>query len=733
VSDGATLQAYGRNASSYAEMVRAYEDDPQLAAFIGALPPGARVLDLGCGPGWAAARMAKAGLSVEATDAVPEMVEMAGAHPGVTARQASFDDIKQAVSGSGYQAVEIPDESEQDQDAAADEAKEQQRQWYRFVAAAALAVPVMIISMSGIEFAGKNWLLLAMTAVVLFGAGRGFFSAAWNALKHLRADMDTLIALGTGTAFLASIAGTLGWTEHVYFEAASMIVAFVLLGRFLEDRAKAKTSQAVRKLIGLQPKTAIVVREDGEHEIPISDVEVGDVVRVRPGERIPIDGSVRSGSSTVDESMITGEPAPVAKAESDQVVGGTINKTGSLEINAERVGSDTVLQQIVRMVQAAQGSKAPVARLADRVSSVFVPTVLAIAAITFVVWLMTPVEEPLRMALTCAVNVLIIACPCALGLATPTAIMVGTGRAAELGILIKGGEALETAHRLDTIVLDKTGTITAGTPSVTEVITTNGYEREELLRVAAAVESRSEHPLAEAIVQSAPEAQERVTVSEFNALEGLGCQAKLENQSVLIGSERLLRERDVQLNEIQEQAGQLKQAGNSLVYVAIDGQLAGLLAISDAIKPDAAEAVADFKDRGLHVIMLTGDNPETAGVVAEKVGIEDVKAEVLPGDKSGQVAARQEEGHVVGMVGDGINDAPALAQADVGIAIGSGTDIAIEAADITLMRSDLTSVVTAMDLSTAVMRTIRWNLFFAFIYNVLGIPIAAGVFYSLTG
>ena len=643
--------------------------------------------------------------------------------------------IKQAVESTGFQPVDLPTDESDELEAETLRRRNYRRQVIQLSIAALLAVPVMVISMLKLQFPGRDWVLMGLTAPVLFWAGRSFYTSAWNSLRHRAANMDTLIAMGTSVAFVASIAGTLGLWEHLYYEAAAMIVVFVLLGRLLEERAKAKTSQAVRKLIGLQPKTADVIRDGREQAVPIAEVIVGDTVIVRPGERIPVDGTVSSGTSTVDESMITGEPMPVVKNCDDEVIGGTINKTGSFQFTAQRVGQETVLQQIVRMVQAAQGSKAPVARLADTVSGYFVPAVLLIALVTFALWwLVNPNPDSLRMAITCAVSVLIIACPCALGLATPTAIMVGTGRAAELGILVKGGEALETAHRLDTIVLDKTGTITAGQPSVTDVVTADGFSRDRIIQMAASVERLSEHPLAAAIVEAAADEKlELEATSDFQNLEGRGCEAKLGDHQLLIGSPRLIHERNIDLGKLAEEADKLGGAGRTLVFVVVDQCAAGLIAISDAVKPGAAEAVTAMKSLGLNIVMLTGDSSSAAQAVAESVGIDRVFAEVLPQDKSRHVGQLQQEGRKVGMVGDGINDAPALAQADVGFAIGSGTDIAIETGDITLMRQDLSGIVTAIQLSHSVMRTIRRNLFFAFLYNTLGIPIAAGLLYPLTG
>lgn len=648
----------------------------------------------------------------------------------------------------------------------------------KLIVATALSLPVVVISMADLMFPGRNWLLMILSAPVVFWAGGSFFTSAWRSARHFVADMYTLIALGTGAAFAASVVVTVapdlalgsqaGHAEHamppVYYEAAAMITVFLLLGGLLEERARGKTSQAIQKLLGLQAKTASVIRDGQEQQIPIEEVLVGDLVIVRPGERIPVDGTVTEGRSLVDESMLTGEPLPVSKAVGDTVIGGTFNKSGSFQFRTEKVGRDTTLAQIVKLVRDAQGSKAPIARMADTISSYFVPAVLGIALVAFVVWMfVAPAGDAFRFALTCAVSVLIIACPCALGLATPTAIMVGTGKGAEFGVLIKSGAALETACKLDTIVLDKTGTITRGRPAVTDVIVADsGNEdtgfgirdsggnaaRAALLQLAASAELGSEHPLGEALVRQArDEGLALFSAVDFTALEGRGIRAVIRAQSqpasgghpppepstkiILIGNEPLLRESGIDPGHLVEQAAALANDGKTPVFIAVDGRAAGLIAIADPIKESSAAAIARLQGLGLELVMLTGDNRRTAEAVARRVGIREVWADVLPAQKSQKVADRQRAGKIVGMVGDGINDAPALAQADVGFAIGSGTDVAIEAADVTLIGSDLAGVVTALDLSRQTMRTIRQNLFFAFIYNVLGIPLAAGVLYPV--
>jgi Cu+-exporting ATPase len=638
---------------------------------------------------------------------------------------------------------------------------EYRQQKVRFLVALALTIPVAVLAMAGhlvpaledvMDFPGRVWLELVLTTPVLFWAGRGFYTGAWAAARHRSADMNTLVSLGTLSAYLYSVVATVapGWLSvgtgtdqgagahgiamsgGVYYESAAIIVTLILMGRLLEARARSKTSGAIRALIGLQPKTARVERDGVEQDIPVAELQLGDLVLVRPGEKVPVDGEVIEGASSVDESMLTGEPLPVRKKTGDTVIGATLNKTGSFRLRATRIGKDTVLQQIVRLVQEAQGSKAPIQRLADTIAGYFVPVVICIAIGTFVLWFdLAPPETRTTMALLTFVSVLIIACPCALGLATPTAIMVGTGRGAQSGILIKGGEALETAHKLTTIVLDKTGTITRGVPSVTDIVA-HGVDEATLLRLAAAAEAGSEHPLGESIVRSAEErGVTRVSASGFNAIPGYGIEATVEERSVLIGTARLLHDRGMEVDE--KASHQLAEEGKTPIFIAIDGAFAGVIAISDPIKEGSRGAIERLHALGLEVVMLTGDNKRTAEAIARQVGVDRVLAEILPEGKNEEIKKLQAQGKLVAMVGDGINDAPALAQANVGIAMGSGTDVAMEAADITLVRGDLNGVVSSIALSRATIANIKQNLFFAFIYNILGIPIAAGVLYPMTG
>ena len=525
----------------------------------------------------------------------------------------------------------------------------------------------------------------------------------------------------------------------VYFEAAGVIIALILLGRMLEARAKGQTGEAIRRLLRLQPKTARVIRKTGERQdeqdIPVEEVLPGDIVVLRPGEQVPVDGRITTGASAIDESMLTGESLPVEKSPGDNVFAATINKTGSVRFEATKVGKDTVLQQIVRMVQDAQGSKAPIARLADVISGIFTPIVLVIAVATFVAWFVLA-DPSLRftLAFVNAIGVLVIACPCALGLSVPTAVMVGTGKGAEHGVLIKGGEALETAHKLQAIVFDKTGTITTGQPEMTDLIPAAGRDAEELLRLLASAEKGSEHPLGEAVVRAAAaHGLTLVTPTSFNAVPGKGLEATVEEHKVLVGNRALMADRRISLNRSEGIATELSDAGKTAMFVAIDGEFSGIVAVADRVRPEAQEVVNSLKKMGLRVVMMTGDNRRTAIAVARQVGISDVRAEILPGDKAREIKGLQQGGTVVGMVGDGINDSVALAQADLGIAMGTGTDVAIAASDITLLRGDLRGVLTAISLSKATMRTIKQNLFWAFVYNVIGIPIAAGLLYPLTG
>ncbi len=611
-----------------------------------------------------------------------------------------------------------------------------------------LAVGLVMMALMFLPLPIEPWILapvlLIAATIVQFWAGGDFYRQTWAAAKHGATNMNTLVVVGTSAAYLYSAFVTLWpglaarWNLpfHLYFESAVIIIALVLLGRWLEARAKRSTGEAIKALMGLQAKTARVIRGGVEQDIPVEQVVVGDLVRVRPGEKIPVDGVVRDGMSTVDESMLTGESMPVEKTEGETVFGATINRTGSFVFEATRVGRDTTLAQIVRLVEEAQGSKAPMQRLADAVSARFVPLVLVLAALTFVGWMILGPEPKVSYAIQAAIAVLVIACPCALGLAAPTAIMVGTGKAAENGILVRGGEALEQARKIDAIVLDKTGTITRGKPAVSEVVPINGFSDAEMLRLAASLEVGSEHPLGEAIVESAKSrGLEAPAATGFQSITGKGIEGAVDGRAVLVGNRALLSDRGVAVEALADEAARLAASGATPVYVAVDGKPAGLIAIADTIKPESREAIAQLRALGLDVWMLTGDSHGTAEAIARQVGIapDRVLAEVLPGEKADKVRALQEEGKTVAMVGDGINDAPALAQADLGIAIGTGTDVAMAASDITLIGGDLSNIVTAIALSRKTVSTIRQGLFWAFAYNVALIPLAMGLLYPFTG
>ncbi|WP_303310860.1 cation-translocating P-type ATPase [Hymenobacter sp. BT730] len=670
--------------------------------------------------------------------------------------QATSAMLKDAVVKAGFGIMErAPETSAAERSAEIDRQKAAayQKLKRRFWVAAALALLIMPLSMlmlwpgmmTWIPMPVLNYVLLGLTLPVLLYSGREFYFSAWNGFKHRSANMDTLIAVGTGAAFLYSLATTLipnffrqhGLMPEVYYDTTATIIALILLGKMLEMRAKTQTSAAMKSLLGLQAKTARLVRPDGrEVDVPIEQVQLGDLVVVRPGEKVATDGLIEEGHSAVDEAMLTGESLPVEKKAGDPVFGATLNKTGSFRFRVTKVGTETMLAQIVKMVEDAQGSRAPIQRLADRVSAIFVPTVVVIAILTFVLWFnLAPVESRLPLALVNFVAVLIIACPCALGLATPTAIMVSTGKGAENGVLIRNAEALEKAYQVNTVLLDKTGTITRGEPAVTDVVPAEGWQAAQLLPLVAAVERQSEHPLAEAVVRYA-EAQPAplLTATGFRAVEGKGAAASVNGQEVLIGNARLLEEAGVTLSPaLRQQAEKLLTQAQTVLYLAVAGQAAGLLGVADTVRDTSAAAVQKLQALGIEVVMMTGDNPQTAAQVAAQVGIKRYFAEVLPQDKAAKVKQLQSEGRIVAMVGDGINDAPALAQADLGLAMGAGTDVAMEAAGITLMRSDLNGVVTAIALSRQTIRTIRQNLFFAFIYNTLGIPVAAGVLYPFFG
>ncbi len=649
-----------------------------------------------------------------------------------------FADLRHAVADAGYK---LGSEAETLEDVTAAAQREIRTVRNRFILAAVLGLSLFIISWLP-SFAGKLYLLWALATPVQFWAGWRFYRGAWGALKHKTADMNTLIAVGTSSAYLYSMVAVLfpglfvarGLEPHVYFDTAAVIIALILLGRLLEARARGQTSEAIKKLIGMQPKTALIIRDGKEVEILVDDVQVGDLILVRPGQRVPVDGIVRQGYSSVDESMITGESIPVEKQVGDQVVGATINKTGSFQFEATKVGKDTTLAHIIRMVEEAQGSKAPIQRLADIISSYFVPIVIGIALVTFIVWYFVGPAPALTFALLNFVAVLIIACPCALGLATPTAIMVGTGKGAENGVLIRSAEALERAHKINTVLLDKTGTLTQGEPKVTDIVALPPSSQEEVLRLAASAERGSEHPLGESIVKAAQEKKLKLTsAAEFNAIPGHGVEALVDGKRLLLGNLRLMQDRAFSLNGLEEEAERLREKGKTVMFLGIDGQVAGIIALADTLKPNARKALQELHKMGVEVAMLTGDNQRTADAIAREVGIDRALAEVLPEHKAQEVKKIQEEGKVVAMVGDGINDAPALAQADVGIAIGTGTDVAMETGDITLISGDLTGIVTAISLSKRTMRTIKQNLFWAFAYNVSLIPVAAGVLYFVFG
>lgn len=621
----------------------------------------------------------------------------------------------------------------------------------RFIWGIILLVPVFTLAswkvtgLSSIFILGHDinyYLQFLFQTPLQFWIGWPFYSGAWKRLKQKSADMNTLIAMGTSAAYFYSVLATFfphlfvgeGLKADVYYDTAGTIIVLILLGRLLEARAKGQTSEAIKRLMSLQARTARVIRNGQEKDIPIEEVIIGDTVVVRPGEKIPVDGIIKEGYSAVDESMVTGEALPVEKGPDQQVIGGTINKTGMFKFEATKVGKDTMLARIIKMVEEAQGSKPPIARLADIIAGYFVPAVMGVAVITFIIWFFWGPYPRLNFALLNFVAVLIIACPCALGLATPTSIMVGTGKGAENGILIRSGEALETAHKLTTIVLDKTGTLTRGQPSVTDIIPLDDFKREEILRYAASAERGSEHPLGEAIVAQAKEENiQFVDLADFKSLTGLGIEAFLDGQNILLGNMRLMKERGLFNEELEKIGAEFSNQGKTPMFVALNNKIAGLIAVADTLKENSKEAVETLHKLKLEVVMITGDNHKTAIAIAHQIGIDRVLAEVLPADKAKEIKKLQAGGEKVGMVGDGINDAPALAQADVGIAIGTGTDVAMESADITLISGDLKGVVTAIALSKATIKNIKQNLFWAFAYNTLLIPIAAGVLYPFFG
>ncbi len=654
--------------------------------------------------------------------------------------------LQDAVARAGYELVEPREAAGQTPDREQSAREETQRRARsKFVVGAILSVPIVVGSMVEIfpwapAWLRNPWLLWALATPVQFWVGSEFHAGFLRDLRHRTASMSTLVSIGTNAAYFFSLAVTL-W-PHVfmpaggmtYYETGAVVITLVVLGRWLEARARGRTSEAIRRLVSLAPRTARIVREGRELDVPTTEVGVGDLVRIRPGERIPVDGVVLEGASTIDESMLTGESLPVEKTAESRVVAGSVNQTGALLFRATHVGSETTLARIVRLVEDAQASRAPIQRLADRVAAVFVPIVLVIAGATCLAWLAFGPEPRLPMALTTAVAVLVIACPCAMGLATPTAIMVGTGKGAEHGVLIKSATALEVLHRVDTIVFDKTGTLTVGRPEVTDIVTVPGVGEDDALAVAAGAEQASEHPLGEAIVRLAKERGLALPpVGEFTAVPGQGIDAMAPDGRILLGNETMMNERGIDVSRLADRAIALQAQGKTVVVLAFAGRLLALIAVADVLKPDAAATIRRLREMGLAVAMLSGDNRRTAEAIAREAGIERVLAEVLPADKAGEIKRLQEGGHRVAMVGDGINDAPALTQADVGIVMGSGTDVAIEAADVTLMRGDVAGVVVALELSRRTIQIVKQNLGWAFGYNILLIPVAAGVLYPLAG
>ncbi|WP_415887415.1 heavy metal translocating P-type ATPase [Neptuniibacter sp. QD37_6] len=658
------------------------------------------------------------------------------------------DDLIRAVESVGYQASFV---DENDQYLLDEKQKSEAVYYHRLMRemtiALSLGVPLMIYGLFIGEMTVSTnmeriaWAIVGLlTLGIMYFSGRHFYIGAWKSFQNHSANMDTLIALGTGTAWVYSMVVVFApdavplMARHVYFEATAMIIGLIDLGLALEIKARGRTSEAIKRLIGLQPKNARVIKDGEEIDIPIEDVALDDQLRIRPGEKIPVDGIVIEGSTSVDESMLTGEPMPVEKAAGDEVVAGTINKSGTVIFKATRVGKDTALAQIIEMVKRAQNSKPSIGRLADVISGYFVPVVMIIAILSALAWLNFGPAPAVAFAIVSATTVLIIACPCALGLATPMSVMVGVGKAAEAGVLIRNGEALQTASQISAMILDKTGTITEGSPQVTEIQLTGDHKEEDILRLAASLESGSEHPLALSIVESAKAQGFALSnVMNFNAIAGHGVEGEVDGSTLLFGNEKLMEERSISINHHIADAQRMASEAQTPMYLAINGQLAAIIAVSDPIKKDSVEAIKRLQANGIRVVMLTGDNRATAKAVAEKVGITEFVAEVLPEDKSHKVEELQAQGEIVGMTGDGINDAPALAQANVGFAIGTGTDVAIESADITLMRGSLHGLADAIAISKATLRNIKQNLFGAFIYNVAGIPFAAGVLYPFFG
>lgn len=652
--------------------------------------------------------------------------------------ETSPDEMMATVKRMGYELMPKSDGKDK-LDHKEQEIKKQHR---KFIFSAILTLPLLWTMVAHFEFLSflylpailmNPWVQLALATPVQFIVGAQFYKGAYNSLRNLSANMDVLVALGTSAAYFYSLYLTFEWMNagrvghpELYFEASAVIITLIVLGKLFEVRAKGKTSQAIQKLLGLQAKTARILKDGVEQEIPIEEVVAGDIILVKPGEKIPVDGAIIYGESAIDESMITGESIPVDKVVGDPVIGATINKNGSLQIKATKVGKDSALAQIVKVVEEAQGSKADIQRLADKISGIFVPIVVGIAILTFLIWFFAVTPGDFRSALIPTISILVIACPCALGLATPTSIMAGSGRAAEMGLLFKGGEHLENTRSIDTVVLDKTGTVTKGQPALTDVIVSDGFVEQDVMQWIASAENQSEHPLAQAIVTGVKEKGiELIEPDAFKALPGYGIEAQVAGHLLFVGTRKLMRSRDVDLNNIESAMEKMENEGKTAMLIAVDGRLAGVVAVADTVKETSKEAIKRMQELGLDVIMLTGDNQQTAEAIGRQVGLTHIIAEVLPDQKADKIQQLQAEGKKVAMVGDGINDAPALAMADIGMAVGTGTDIAIEAADITLMRGDLNSVADAFIMSRKTMRNIKQNLFFAFFYNTIGIPIAA--------
>ncbi len=677
--------------------------------------------------------MTCAACSARVEKALNKIDEVKNANVNLTMEKATIEiydgaieiaELIEVIERAGYKAFEENEKDEQNNEKREKEIEHLKR---LFIISAVLSVPLlsaMFFHMAGIQTILDNgYLQLALATLVQFIIGYRFYKGAYHSLKGGGANMDVLVALGTSAAYFYSLYNLISGVKEYYFEASAVIITLILLGKMLEAIAKGRTSEAIKKLMNLQAKTARVIRDGKELDIPVEQVVVGDIVVVRPGEKIPVDGIVIEGNSSVDESMLTGESIPVDKKEGDEVIGATINKHGTFKFKATKIGRDTVLSQIIKLVEEAQGSKAPIQRLADKVAGIFVPTVIGIAILTFAIWYF--VEGDFTNALINAVAVLVIACPCALGLATPTAIMVGTGKGAENGILIKGGEYLERAHQIDTLIFDKTGTITKGEPEVTDIISFN-KSKEDILKFAAIAEKASEHPLGQAIVKKGEESGIKLTDSEkFNAIPGHGIFAVIEGKEVYLGNRKLMKDKNINIEDIEDEIVNLESQGKTAMILSINGRAEGIIAVADTVKEHSREAIKQLKSMGIEVYMITGDNERTANAIAREVGIENVIAEVLPEHKAQEVQKLKAQGKKVGMVGDGINDAPALVKADIGFAIGTGTDVAIEAADITLMKGDLRDIVLAIRLSRRTMRTIKQNLFWAFFYNSIGIPLAA--------